>query len=258
VPDSPAVAHFTAPDGVRLAYEVVGEGPAVLLLHGFASSARINWVRPGVAGALADGGFQVLSYDARGHGGSDAPHQPAAYGADAMVDDARALADHLGLERFDAVGYSMGAQTAAALAEADPRVRRVVLGGIGSRLLALRPGEEPYPAAAIADALEADDPWALPEGTGRAFRAFADATGSDRLALAALQRARTLDGRADLSRITVPVLVVVGRHDTLVGDASSLVDGLADARLEVVPGDHLSAVTTPAFAAAVVRFLAAP
>jgi pimeloyl-ACP methyl ester carboxylesterase len=250
------VAELVTSDGVRLVYDVRGEGPFVLLLHGFASNARINWERPGVAGALVGAGHTVVTYDARGHGRSDKPHDPTAYAGDAMVRDAQAVLDEIGADMVDVVGYSMGAQVTAALVPAEPRVRRAVLGGIGSRLLARRPGEEAYPAAAIADALEAEDPALVPSATGRAFRAFADATKADRHALAALQRARRVDGHLDLERITVPVLVVVGEGDTLVGDAAAVVAALPDGRLETVPGDHLSAVTKPEFSAAVLRFLA--
>ena len=250
------MADLVTPDGIRLVYDVRGDGPLVLLLHGFASEARINWERPGVVQALVDAGHTVVTYDARGHGRSDKPHDPTAYAGDVMVHDARALLDELGAETVDVVGYSMGAQVTAALVPTEPRVRRAVLGGIGSRLLARRPDEAAYPAGEIAEALEAEDPAQVASATGRAFRSFADATKADRQALAALQRARRVDGRLALGHITVPVLVVVGDRDTLVGDAGAVADALPDGRLETVPGDHLSAVTTPEFAAALVRFLA--
>lgn len=249
------MARWIAPDGVPIEYEELGSGPAVLLLHGFASSGRINWVRPGVAQALVDAGFRVLVPDARGHGRSGAPHDPAAYAGNAMVADARGLLDHLDIGSVDVVGYSMGAQVAAWLAPEEPRVRRLVLGGIGSRLLLASPGEERYPAEAIAAALEADDPADVTAPTPKAFRAFADATKADRLALAALQRSRAIGGHPDLGGITVPVLLVAGDGDTLIGDPAAVAAALPESRLVTVPGDHLSAVTSPAFAAAVVAFL---
>lgn len=251
--------YWTAPDGVRIAYQVSGEdgGPAVLLLHGFAANRYVNWERSGVAGALTDGGFRVVLYDARGHGDSDKPHDPAAYGQRRMADDARGLIDHLEIQSVDLVGYSMGAQTAAWLAPTEPRARRVVLGGIGDRLLLPPPpGEWRYPAEAIAEGLEAEDPEAITGATPRAFRSFADATKADRLALAALQRSRTVGEGPDLSAITVPVLVIAGDEDTLIGAIEPVVEALPNARSMVVPGNHLSAVVSPAFATAVVSFLA--
>jgi len=248
------VARWQAPDGVGIEYEEVGAGPAVLLLHGFASNAQVNWVRPGIVDAVAAAGLRVVRYDARGHGGSDSPHDVAAYTGHAMSADAAGLADHLGLEQYAVVGYSMGAQVAAWLAAEDPRVRRAVLGGIGTRLLLPRPGDR-YPAEEIARALEADRPPADAGATPLAFRAFADATHADRLALAAIQRARAIEGGPDLSLLTVPVLVVAGEADTLIGDPAAVADALPDGRLVRVPGDHLSAVLQPAFAGAVVDFL---
>ncbi len=249
------MARWTAADGVGIEYAVAGEGPAVLLLHGFASDARINWVRPGIVDALTRGGFMAVTYDARGHGRSDAPHDPSAYAGNAMVHDALGLIDHLQLESLAVVGYSMGAQVAAWLVPEEPRARRLVLGGIGSRLLAPRPGDQRYPAEAIASALEAADPDTITESAPRAFRAFADATKADRVALAAVQRSRAIEGHPDLTALSVPVLVLAGERDTLIGDPAALARLLPDARVELVPGDHLSAAVAPAFAVAVVRFL---
>jgi len=252
------MARWTAPDGVGIEYEVRGSGAPVLLLHGFASSAQINWVRPGIVEALVAAGFRAVAYDARGHGSSDAPHDQAAYGDNAMVKDAIGLIDHLGLDDLAVVGYSMGSQVAAWLVPEEPRVRRAVLGGIGSRLLAPVVGEERYPALAIAESLEAERLSEDTAPTPRAFRTFADATKADRLALAAVQRARVVEGHPDLRSVAVPVLLVVGDRDTLAGDAEAVVRALPDARLVVVPGDHLSAVMSPEFASAVVGFLAEP
>ncbi|HAM02981.1 MAG TPA: alpha/beta hydrolase [Acidimicrobiaceae bacterium] len=252
------VPRWAAPDGVEIDYQVAGEGPAVLLMHGFASSASVNWVRPGVVDALVRAGFTAVAYDARGHGRSGKPHDPAAYADNALVRDAVGLIDHLALGELAVVGYSMGAQVAAWLVPTEPRVRRAVLGGIGSRLLAPRPQERRYPAEEIARALEAEDPETVEDATPRAFRAFADATKADRLALAALQRSRVITGHPSLESIDVPVLMVVGERDTLVGDAELVARSLPEGRLVVVPGDHLSAVTSPEFATAVVDFLSPP
>src|ERR1700722_17086264 len=103
------VDRFESFDGVGIAYVTAGSGPDVLLLHGFAADYPANWVAPGVVDALVGAGRRVIGFDARGHGQSDKPHDPAAYDNDAMTRDARGLLDHLGVERVDVVGYSMGA-----------------------------------------------------------------------------------------------------------------------------------------------------
>src|SRR6478736_2949299 len=110
------MASFASFDGVTLSYQDEGRGRAVVLLHGFAADTNINWVRSGVLDALVDEGYRALALDARGHGLSEKPHEPEAYADGAMTRDARALLDHLELERAHVVGYSMGASTALARA----------------------------------------------------------------------------------------------------------------------------------------------
>ena len=108
----------------------------------------------------------------------------------------------------------------------------------------------------IADALEATDPVTITDATARAFRNFADATGSDRLALAAVRRGdgppQTLES---LRSIAVPTLVVNGEEDALVNGTKSLADVIPNARLVSVPGNHLSAVVKLEFRQAIVTFL---
>src|SRR5688500_7194515 len=95
-------------DGTTIAFRAEGDGPTVLLLHGFAADHHLNWVGPGVFDAVVASGRRVIAPDARGHGRSDKPHDPAAYADDTMVRDVRAVLDHLAVESLDVVGYSMG------------------------------------------------------------------------------------------------------------------------------------------------------
>jgi pimeloyl-ACP methyl ester carboxylesterase len=246
---------FTTFDGHSIAYTEAGspEGPPVLLHHGFAADTVTNWTRPGIIKVLAQTGRRVVALDARGHGQSDKPHDPVAYDGNAMTKDVQALLDHLSMEAVDLVGYSMGSFVSASLVPIEPRVRSLVLGGVGSGLLGTA---DSMRLSAVADGLEADDPSTITNPAARAFRAFADATGADRLALAAVQRAPRRHDRSRIGEIKVPTLVLVGDRDTLVGPPGPLVDAIPNARLVVVSGDHLSAVADPAFAAAIVQFLA--
>ena len=201
-------------DGTPIAYTVEGHGPPVLLLHGFAADHHANWVEPGIVNALIGAERQVIATDARGHGRSGKPHDPSSYAGDAMVRDAQAVLDHLGVTEVDVVGYSMGAMVSARLVSVDPRARSVVLGGVGGNLMPPEPAEgQPR----IADALEAEDPSTIHGAVARAFRAFADRTGADRLALAAIERSTSLRYPVDFAAITVPALVLVGDADALVG-----------------------------------------
>ena len=117
-------------DGVKIAYIVQGEGEPVILIHGWLSSAGINWVLPGTSGALAKE-FQVVALDIRGHGKSDKPTEEEAYGPE-LVEDVVRLMDHLKIEKAHIVGYSMGGIIAANFVVRHPdRVRSCTLGGMG-------------------------------------------------------------------------------------------------------------------------------
>ncbi|HLI44484.1 MAG TPA: alpha/beta hydrolase [Acidimicrobiales bacterium] len=258
-----ASGRFASFDGLEIAYEVIGEelpGRAVLLHHGFASTSELNWRRPGLANALAEAGRRVVLVDARGHGRSDHPHDPAAYGGHAMARDVTALLDHLGLDSVDMAGYSMGAfvtiQVAGGAAgEPERRLRSIFLGGVG---LGGVQSDRDRAFERIAEALEAEDASTITDRSALAFRNFADASRQDRLALAAIQRARAPLEAGLIERIRLPALVVNGSADTLAGDPAAVAAHLERARSLVVPGDHLSAVVTAEFKAALVDWACAP
>lgn len=117
------------PDGVRIAYETWGSGPALILLHGGGQSRR-NWIEAGYPARLADR-FQVIAMDVRGNGESDKPGDRAAYGPEFLCGDVLAVADACGAERFDLVGYSFGGNTGRYIAAMSPRVARFVMIGVG-------------------------------------------------------------------------------------------------------------------------------
>jgi pimeloyl-ACP methyl ester carboxylesterase len=247
---------FQSFDGVTLSYEDEGRGRAVLLLHGFAADTNINWVRSGVLDALVDEGFRVLALDARGHGLSEKPHDPAPYADDAMVRDARALLDHHELERAHVAGYSMGASTALALAATDPRILRAIAVGVGGTTLSRR--EEASPGegfgSGMADGFLAEDPETITDPLARQFRTLADSVRADREALAACARGRR-ETDLDYGAIAVPVLVVAGVDDELAGDPAELAARIPDARSATVPGDHFTSLQHPKLQQAVLEFL---
>jgi pimeloyl-ACP methyl ester carboxylesterase len=243
-------ARFPSFDGRQIAYEVFGAGPETLLLHGFASDHLGNWVRPGIVDALVTSGRRVIAYDARGHGASDKPHDVDAYEHNAMVRDAQALLDLLGVTAVDVVGYSMGAIVSSRLVGGgEPRARSLVLGGVGGRL-----GRALEHRARTADALQARERPRRP-GVDRAFRRFAERNGNDLDALAAVQRAAAAGTPGDVGAIRVPTLCVAGADDQLAGPPQALADKIPGAVAVVIPGNHLSAVARP-LAEAIVEFLA--
>src|SRR3954463_12057475 len=153
-------------DEIEIAYLDEGEGDPIVLIHGFASTAVINWVHPGWVTTLTKAHRRGIALDNRGHGASSKPYDPAAYHSATMAEDVRALLDHLGIARADVMGYSMGARISAFLALAHPqRVRSVIFGGLGAHLIKGVGLPE-----SIADALEAPSLAAVTDPQGRVFR----------------------------------------------------------------------------------------
>jgi pimeloyl-ACP methyl ester carboxylesterase len=250
--------HFSS-DGVDIAFldlkpQERDLNEPILLIHGFASNHRINWVGPRWVETLSQAGRRVVALDNRGHGQSEKLHAPGDYRADLMTRDAANLLAHLGIERADVMGYSMGARIASFLALAEPGlVRSLVLGGLGDRLV--RDAGLPD---AIAEAMEAPSLDSLTDPTERLFRAFAEQTKSDRTALAACARGfRRRLTPEEAVRIAQPTLVAIGERDAIAGDPSTLIALLPQAEALLIPGrDHNLAVGDKAFKAGALDFLA--
>ena len=239
--------------GIEIAYSDDGEGDPILLIHGFASNIATNWVDTGWTGALTRAGRRVIAIDNRGHGKSEKLYDPEKYAASLMAQDASRLLDHLGLNRADVMGYSMGARITAFLAMTQPeKVRSATFAGLGINMVRGLGGAGP-----IANALEAESIDEVTNATARTFRAFAEATGSDLLALAACIRAsRDKITPEALGKIKVPVLVAVGDQDVIGGSASALADIIPGAKaLEIKGRDHMKAVGDRSFKDGVIAFL---
>lgn len=241
--------------GFRLDFLDEGEreAPAIVLVHGFASNMRVNWIDPGWVQTLVAGGWRVVAFDHRGHGGSDKPHDASAYTPDAMVSDLVALCDTLGIEKAALFGYSMGARVSAFAGIAHPdRFPLLVFGGLGIGLVDGVGDWDPIAAALRAPSL--DD---VTHERGRMFRAFADRTRSDRIALAAcIETSRREPSREVVSTLRQPVLVGVGTRDDIAGSAGELVALLPHGEAFDITGrDHMLAVGDRTFKAAVLAFL---
>ena len=246
------MARF-ANGGVEIAYLDEGDGDPIVLVHGFASTKEVNWVQPGWIATLTRDGRRVIALDIRGHGASGKLYDSSAYHSATMADDVRALIDFLKIERADVMGYSMGARITAFLTVKHPeRVRSVILGGLGIRLV-----EGVGLPESIAGALEAPSLDDVRDPTGRVFRVFAEQTKSDLRALAACIRgSRQTLGRAEVAAIRVPVLIAVGTKDPVAGSAQELAALIPGARaLDIPDRDHMLAVGDKIFKAGVVDFL---
>src|SRR5277367_3283860 len=204
---------------VEIAYLDEGEGEPILLVHGFASTKNVNWVYPAWVSELKKYGYRVIALDNRGHGDSSKLYEPTQYSIPIMAGDVVALMDHLDITRADVMGYSLGGRMTAWLGlNAPERLRSAILGGIGIAMI-----EGGGPGENVALALEAPSLDDVTDPAGRTFRAFADQTRSDRLALAAcLRGSRGLMAREEAAKISVPVLIAVGTIDDVAGSAAAL------------------------------------
>ena len=237
---SPTRHDFTAPDGEELAWHELGEGRAVVLLHGLFSDAYTNWIRYGHAAAIASRGFRVIMPDLRAHGTSAKPHRASAYPAGILAADGLALIAHIGLEDYDLGGYSLGARTAVRMVVKGAGPRRLVIAGMGLDGL-LDTGARSDHFRKVLTGIgshERGSPEWLAE-------AFLKTTGGDPQALLPLLDSFVDTREAELRAIDRPTLVLSGAEDRDNGSAEELAAMLPRGRYIEVPGNHMSAVTKP-------------
>ena len=239
-------------DGVRLHYEIHGpeRGTPIVLVHGFASDYRLNWVGSRWQETLTGNGFRIIGLDCRGHGHSDKPHEEAAYTVNVMTGDVVRLLDHVDVAEAAYLGYSMGARIGLEVVMDFPdRITRAVLGGVGASG-AIEHAEEIAHAFRIGE--PTDDPIA------QTFYKFAAARpDNDLMALAACIRGLRPERHPErLGRIRTPILVAVGERDDIARGAPELIEEIPSARLYTIPNrDHMSAVTAREFKSAALDFL---
>jgi non-heme chloroperoxidase len=221
--DKPMTQTFDS-NGVKISYTVQGKGEPVVLIHGWLSSAGINWALPGVSALLAKD-YQVIALDVRGHGASDKPTREDAYGAE-LVEDVVRLLDHLKIKKAHIVGYSMGGIIAGNFMVKHPdRVLTGTLGGMG---------------------------W-LKSGSIAQF-GFAQIgkqdTDAKAVAICGRSLAKLSLTAAEIKSIRVPVTILVGDKDEFV--KKLYVEPLKAVRpdwtvVEIKDGDHLSCILKPQF-----------
>jgi pimeloyl-ACP methyl ester carboxylesterase len=118
----------TSKDGTKIAYDTVGAGPAIMLLHG-AGQTRAEWQRTDYVKRLAPN-FTVISVDLRGNGESDKPTKTEAYALDRLMEDLLGVADAAGAQRFHVWGYAYGGIVGRYLAARSDRVRSLAYLGV--------------------------------------------------------------------------------------------------------------------------------
>jgi pimeloyl-ACP methyl ester carboxylesterase len=172
-----------------------------------------------------------------------------------MGDDVIRLLEHLGIKRTLIMGYSMGGRIVTGLLMFHPeRLRAAVLGGIGAATAATLS----FDRKPVVDALLAENASAIANPMARQFRQFAESTGNDLKALAACMGSDREDLTADqiaAKKVGVPVMIVIGSNDLMVGDPKLLRDSIPGSKLVTLEGrDHLTAPADPHYQEAVLEF----
>jgi pimeloyl-ACP methyl ester carboxylesterase len=239
---------------VRIHWEESGQGPPVVLLHGFSETAQSIWVAGGWVDALVGAGRHCVRFDLRGHGHSDAPRAVEDYSAARLVGDLEAVIGAARTGPVDLIGFSLGGEIALryVLIHGRARVRRAALISLGRAFLRPRARSTGMTVAALR-APETAEMHPLV----RKFRARLVERGLDLHAAAALLEGERLPpAPGELERIDVPLLFVSGEREKMVGDAAPLAERVPGARLLHIAGaDHDAAVFAPETRAAVLEFL---
>ena len=244
--------HFSS-NGVDIAYTEVGEGPPILLIHGFGSNHAVNWRSTSWFDTLTKARRHIIAMDVRGHGASEKLYRSEDYRPTLMATDAANLLDHLGIKSADVMGYSMGGRIAAVLAIGHPeKVKTLIIGGMGMGIIEGIGGEEEIVASLEAASVE--------QATGQvgiAYRKFAEQTSSDRRALAAcIIGQREVVPAEKLRAIRAPTLIAVGTKDKVAGSAHRLAALIPGAEVLEIPNrDHMLATGDRTYKAGVLAFL---
>ncbi|WP_375396011.1 alpha/beta fold hydrolase [uncultured Sphingomonas sp.] len=232
--------YYNSFDGVSIAWHEVGEGRPVVLIHGFMSDARTNWIRFGHAAAIAAKGYRVIMPDLRAHGDSAKPHDAAAYPRDALTRDGHALVAHLGLTDYDIGGYSLGARTVSRMLATGATPTRAIFSGMGLEGLTTtgrRAGHFRNILTRLGQHERGSPEWLA--------EAFLKTSKGDPVALLAVIDTFADTAIEDIRGLAMPSLVVCGADDHDNGSAPALADALPGAQYVAVPGGHMSAVTKP-------------
>jgi 3-oxoadipate enol-lactonase len=231
-------------NGVRIAYDEYGSGPAVVLVHGLGGNRTDVWRH--VTSALAPD-FRVVAYDLRGSGGSEVT--PGPYTIDLLADDLHGVLDGLGLETAALVGHSMGGAICLTEAARHPeRVRAVVGVGAAATLTA----EQREGMRTRAETVEAQGMNAVAEtvATNATAPSFREAHPEDFQEIISMLASNDPAGYAAQCRalvsmaveqhfpsVSAPVLLLTGDLDGASPPAANeqLVEALPGARLVLVP-----------------------
>lgn len=253
----PEPQQVYAADGTRLATYTWGEfdAPVVVIVHGFASSARDTWVLTGWVRELTKAGYRVLALDQRGHGLSEKPHQADAYGIRTLATDVETVMDAYLVDEAFYVGYSLGARVGWEVVRDLPhRIGRSVLGGVPDGIPLARLDLDQV-RGYLTDGTPVADP------TTQNYIALTERVpGNDLSALVALaegmRSSRMID--PDPSNApSSPVLFATGSKDAIIEGSRALASAAPRGRFFEIPDrNHFNAPGSRAFKEAALEFLA--
>jgi pimeloyl-ACP methyl ester carboxylesterase len=253
-------------NGVQIHYTDEGQGEPVILIHGFAANADLNWRLLGITQALANE-YRVIVLDNRGHGLSDKPHDAEQYGVE-MVRDVIRLMDHLQIEKAHVVGYSMGGFITLKLAIMFPdRLFGAAPCGAGWQV----PGEQSAFREELAEALEARGDFGPlyrmldPRGKGLGPVALwltnnRMGTINDTAALAAVMRSLSelTVTEEELRANQVPTLSIVGTEDPLRRGVERMTSVMSNHEVYYVEGaNHITTLGSSEFIQEIRSFIEA-
>jgi len=242
--------HFRSRDGLELAYRELGVGRPLVLIHGYFSTATVNWLRYGHAEKIAARGYRVIMPDLRGHGDSARPHDAAFYPPDILAADGFALIEELGLTDYDLGGYSLGARTTVRMLARGATPARAIIAGMGLEGITNTGGRGSYFRNILTNL------GTFKPGSAQWMaEAFLKTVGGDPVALLHILDTFVDTPLEALGRIRTPALVLVGAEDDDNGSGQALATALPQARLVEIAGNHMSAVTKPELGAAIAEFL---
>jgi len=249
--------------GVRLHFTEEGAGPPVILIHGLAINADLNWRHTGVIDALGDS-YRVIALDLRGHGLSRKPIMPMSYGQH-MVDDVVRLMDRLHIRQAHVVGYSMGGFVTLNLLDRYPdRLLSAVVCGAGW----MSPAEHMGVLDELADSLSAGDGFGPllrfiePGGDPAWLKVFLKDAYLRRInqeeSIAALVRSLPALAVEEqrLRENSVPVLSIIGSRDPLKPGVDAMTGVLANHEVAVLEdADHSTTLLRAEFPQAIRAWL---
>jgi pimeloyl-ACP methyl ester carboxylesterase len=251
-------------EGIKIYYEIEGEGPPVIMIHGLGSNLELNWKQTKWIRELKDK-YRLILIDCRGHGKSDKPYNASDYG-EKMTEDVVKLMKYLSIEKANFIGYSMGSfMTFRLLLREEHLFISAILGGFVLNLMQNEQESLSYRGSSMIKALKAESLDDIKDPMTRGVRQYFEMRGNDVKALAAVMtgleetfktRESPSQLKEKLKKINTPLITVVGSDEIIQGDKTLMAQIVPNAcHFQIQGRDHLTVVPDPKFHMVVKAFL---